>query len=523
MNSINRFLLTKSILSLCLVLLFPNLAKSQDIPSQQSLPKVNRDIELLLNQPNQDIPLQLVDAVYLALQNNRDVKMAYIQRIIDRTQLSEAEAKFNPVFTTQLSLDLRNQYNGSNYSISDATDSMVSLNAKMRLKLPTGADFNLQWYGENFLTKNNLLFNSNSSERNILANGISVGISQPLLRDFGVGLNSLSIQTARLTEKANLLTFRNSLAQTITTSIISYRKLLLAQERLKIEQVSFANAKEELKKLETLLKEGKLTENDLVERRADLAQKEVNLVAVQSDLTQAISDLTEATNLPLKMLVAAEKPLPPDSLNLPSFEEMIKLAEENSVSYLYALNNVENAKFSLRQAKNQQKLDLRLNVSYNYALNNYGYYGPDNIAKYSDYLDYKDLRSSLTLSRDFGNVYQDNAVLKSELDLQKAQYSLQTTKDNVNEELRNRVRNVKDSYTQIKLSQQATVLAQLRLNSAKERMKNNSNVSMTDIINFEKGVVDAKNQELNAIITHLNFMAQLEQFLGITLNKWVQQ
>ena len=53
-------------------------------------------------------------------------------------------------------------------------------------------------------------------------------------------------------------------------------------------------------------------------------------------------------------------------------------------------------------------------------------------------------------------------------------------------------------------------------------MRLGSNISMTDIIDFEKCFVDAKNQELNAIINHLNSITQLDQFLGITLNKWVK-
>lgn len=506
MINISRFLLQTSFLSLWLVFLFPNLAKSQDIPSQQDLPKVNPDIQLLLSKPNQEIPLKLVDAVYLALQNNRDVKIAYLQRILDKTQLSEAESIFNPTFRPEISLNVNNFEYGSNIN----TNTTAGIGARFNLRLPTGAFLSLGWQGKNLLSNSS---NSNSSsssvESNTLSQGLNLSLSQPLLRDFGVGLNTLNIRRARLQENTNFLSFRNSISQTITSSILSYRNLLLAQERLKIEEASFANAKQELEKLQALFAEGKITRNDLVEREADLAQKEFNLVIVQTNLTQAISDLTKVTDLPLKMLVAAEKPLPPDRLNLPTFEEMIKLAEDNNIGYLFALNAVENAKFSLVEAKNQQKLDLRLNV-------NYGFNSISN-----DY-DNSNLGSSLVLSREFGNAYQDNAVLKAEVNLQKAEYFLQKNKVDLNEQLRNRVRFVKDSFRQIQLSQQATSLAELRLNSAKEKMKSGNNVSMTDIINFEKGLLDAKNQELNATITHLNNMTQLEDFLGVTVNKWVK-
>ena len=514
MINTNVFLLKTSFLSLCLVCFLPNLVKAQDVPSQQDLPKVNPEIQLLLSQPNQDIPLKLVDAVYLALQNNRDVKIAYLQRIVDKARLSESESIFSPTLRPQLSLNLnaREPEFSSAQKTDIVTNTTARIGAGINLKLPTGASLNLGWNGEN-VWKGQYSKDSSSylplTDPNILSQDVSFSISQPLLKDFGVYLNTLNIRRAKLTESTNVLNFRNSIAQTITNSVVTYRNLLLAQERLKIEEDSFASAKAELDKLQLLFTEGKITKNDLIQRQADIAQKEFNLVNVKTNLTEAIASLTKLTDLPLKMLIAVEKPLPPDSLNLPTFEEMIKLAENNNIRYLFAVNAVENAKLSLAEAKNQQSLDLTLNLRYGF--NSFSYQR-----------DSGNFTSSLVLSREFGNLSQDNAVLKSEVNLQQAEYSLANTRVDINEQLRNRVRNVRDSFTQIQLSKQSTNLAELRLNSAREKIKSGDNVSTTDIINFEKGLVDAKNQELNVTISHLNSMTQLEEFLGMTLNKWLK-
>ncbi|MBA4447086.1 TolC family protein [Cylindrospermopsis raciborskii CS-506_D] len=514
MINTNVFLLKTSFLSLCLVCFLPNLVKAQDVPSQQDLPKVNPEIQLLLGKPNQDIPLKLVDAVYLTLQNNRDVKIAYLQRIVDKARLSESESIFSPTLRPQLSLNLNAREPGdSGPTKTDIiTNTTARIGAGINLKLPTGASLNLGWNGEN-VWKGQYSKDSSSylplTDPNILSQDVSFSISQPLLKDFGVYLSTLNIRRARLTESTNILNFRNSIAQTITNSVVTYRNLLLAQERLKIEEASFASAKEELDRLQLLFTEGKITKNDLIQRQADIAQKEFSLVNVKTNLTEAIASLTKLTDLPLKMLIAVEKPLPPDSLNLPTFEEMIKLAEDNNIRYLFAVNAVESAKLSLAEAKNQQSLDLTLNLRYGFN-------------SFSHQRDSGNFTSSLVLSREFGNLSQDNAVLKSEVNLQQAEYSLANTRVDINEQLRNRVRNVRDSFTQIQLSKQATNLAELRLNSAREKMKSGNNVSTTDIINFEKGLVDAKNQELNVTISHLNSMTQLEEFLGMTLNKWLK-
>jgi outer membrane protein TolC len=311
----NRFLLPIS--SLLLIFLFPGLGKCQNIPNQQNLPKSNSDLELLLNNSSQELPLKLADSVYLALQNNRDLKIAYLQRILDQKQLAETESQFNPTFTPQLSLNLNNNQTGNNKN----NNTTALLGANFNLKIPTGGNLSLTWQGQNLLSRSSLL--DTSSDTNTLSQSVNLNFSQPLLKAFGTQLNTLSIQRAKLTENANILNIKNTTSQTITNTIVSYRSLLLAQERLKIEQLSFANAKKDLDRLQALFEFGRIPKNDLVERQADIAQQEVNLVNIQSSLEQAISELTKIIDLPItKKLIAIETPIPPTSLNLPVFTEM---------------------------------------------------------------------------------------------------------------------------------------------------------------------------------------------------------
>ena len=497
----NRFLLPISSLFLLLIFLFSGLGKSQTIPNKPNLQESNFDGQLILNNSSQELPLRLDDAVYLALQNNRDLKIAYLQRILDQKQLAETESQFNPTFTPQLSLNFNKNQAGNNTN----NDITTALGANFNLKIPTGGNLSLTWQGQNLLSGTSSL-----SDTNTLSQSVNLNFSQPLLKDFGRELNTLSIKRSRLTENANILNMKNTISQTITNTILSYRNLLLAQERLKIEQLSFTNAKKDLERLQALFEFGRISKNDLVQRQADIAQQEVNLVNTQSSLEQAIYELIKIIDLPTtKKLIAIETPTPPTSLNLPAFTEMLELAKTNNIGYLAAVNAVENAKFAIAEAKNQQKLDLKLNLIY-------GFNSASNDQSANN------IGSSLILNREFGNLSQNNTLVKSEISLQNANYTLAKTQDNLNEELKNKIRNVKDTFKQIELAQQARKLAEAKIINAKERMRLSSNISMTDIINFEKSLVDAQNQELNAIINHLNSITQLEQFLVITLSKWVK-
>ena len=492
-----NFNLWKIGLIVLLSFVFPTIGKCQDI-----INKSNSELDFSLSNNSQELPLTLSDAVYLTLQNNRELKVAYLQRILDQTQLAEAESQFNPTFTPELSVSYRNNQNAG----TQISNKIGGLNANLNWKIPTGANIGLTWQSQTNTSANSSIAQILSST--VLSHNVNFIFSQPFLKGFGTELNTISIKKAQLTEKANVLNLKNTTSQLITNTILNYRALLLAQERLKIEKISIQNANKDLERLQALFEFGRIPKNDLIERQADIAQQEVNLVTTQSNLDQAITNLTKILDLPItKKLVAIEIPIPPEALNLPNYEEMVKLAFENNSSYLNSLNGAETAKLNLIESENLQEFDLRFNLTY-------GFNSANNTQ------DIADLSTSLTLKREFGNFSQDHAVEKSQTSLQIANLTLENTRKNLEEELKTKIRNIEDSFRQIKLAQQARQLAETRVINAKERKRLGGNISLTDIINFEKGLVDAKNQELTAIINHLNSVAQLDQFLGSTNSKW---
>ena len=153
---------------------------------------------------------------------------------------------------------MNNNQTGSNIN----NNTTALLGANFNLKIPTGGNLSLTWQGQNLLSRTSSL--DTSSDTNTLSQSVNLNFSQPLLKGFGTGLNTLSIKRARFTENANILNIKNTISQTITNTIVSYRNLLLAQERLKIEQLSFANAKKDLDRLQALFEFGRIPKNDLV-------------------------------------------------------------------------------------------------------------------------------------------------------------------------------------------------------------------------------------------------------------------
>lgn len=443
--------------------------------------------------------LTLADAVYLTIENNQDLKIAYLNRILQRQMLAESESTFQPTFTPEITASNRLSRIGSE----STQNQQLGIGATLNWSLPTGGNISVAWQGNTQSTSDDLVDNRNQDQN------FRVGFQQPLLRGFGSELNQIPIERARLTETENQLTYRNTIATTITSTIVAYRNLILAQETLKIEQLSLKNAQRDLERLNALYHYGRIARNNLVERQSDIAQQELGLVATQNNLERAIADVAKLLNLPTAQpLVAIETPAPPAELALPEFDQLLNLTLANSSEYLSAVNAMQNAEFDLLEAKDKQQWDLQFKVDYS-------------IAGSSESESTNDIITNLALSREFGSMNIENLVQNSEINRQIVTADLAQIRQNIERDLRTRIRDLTDSFQSIKLAQDARILAASKVDNAKKQINlSSSTITMTDIINFEQDLVQAQNQELTAIIDHLNQRTQLEQILGITLDTW---
>jgi len=183
--------------------------------------------------------LTIEDVVFLAVENNRDIKNAYLDRIIQRGDLEIAEDKFVPNLTPQLSIDaLRNSVSSSNTDTRNA-----DISAEVYSRIPTGGELRVQWRGTGQNQETNPL---TGGDENSLTQNLQLSFEQPLFRGFGIDVNRASMEIARLNEANNILALKSTIVNTITNAIQRYRVLLRAQEQLKIGQLALESAKRQL-------------------------------------------------------------------------------------------------------------------------------------------------------------------------------------------------------------------------------------------------------------------------------------
>ena len=447
-------------------------------------------------QQRQLLELELKDAVVLALQKNRNIKNAYLQRIIDRENLQQEEDKFNLDLIPQVGVSFRRNEVGSSTNTGN-----LDLGTTVSLLIPTGGELRVN------LTSGGQIQNSSTSAEDFLRQNFAVSFNQPLLRGFGSKINKTSIQIARLQEQQNLLQLKSTLIDTITTAVIDYRGLVQAQEELKIQQQALESAKRQLEINQALIDAGRLARVDLISNETAVANREVDLLAAQNRLQEAQLQLIETLDIQQNLeLIALETPKVEKSA-LPSLNKNLKLAFTKNPSYLSTSLDIKIAQLNLSLAEDNKRWDLSLNVSYDNNLN-------------SVREDVSEFIGSLNLSREFfGNLQLERDLIRSQIILQQNQNNLEEARSTLTIQIRNSIREVNFRLTEVEQAKRVTQLSQQQLENEREKLRLGRG-SIIDSIRFEDDLVFAANRELNAIIAYFNALTRLEQTIGTTLETW---
>lgn len=474
------------------------IAPVQTLKTQQAKPIT--DNPLTQNQPKPltepgAVKLTLSDVVILALENNRPIKNAYLERIAQKQELAVAEDKFSPDFTPTVSISIAQL--GTNRRTTDAD---LRIGATVSVRVPTGGELSFRWATNGqTLSQNGLHLDINDDP---FRQNLQLSFNQPLLRGYGVNVNRASVDIARLTEQVNILDLKSTLSNTITEAILAYRELIRAQEQLKIAQISLQRAEESLANNRVLIEAGRLAPVDIVQSETEVARRQVSLIEAENNLEAARLLLVNIVDIePTAVIVATDSLIAP-AVSLNS-DNLRQLAFENQPDYLKAELDLERTKLALLQAENNRLWDLNLNTSYGYASNNNS-----------------DLRIGLGLSRQIGDLTVERDFQRRLVNQLQAENTLTEQRESLDIQLIDRIRDVNLSFSQVELAKKVTESSEKQLEIAQEKQRLGRDITVFELIRLQDDLVQARNVELNAIINYLNALTRLDQTLGTTLDTW---
>ncbi|OAB62958.1 hypothetical protein AY599_14230 [Leptolyngbya valderiana BDU 20041] len=451
------------------------------------------------------LELELSEAVVLALQNNRDIENAYLERLLSLRELASAEDKFVPDFTPEVTIAADRNWLEESSTNRDA----LRLNARVEVRLPTGASIEASIGSSSdpgFDATGNDFFQVDTVNQDL-----QVQFVQPLLQGAGTTVNRASIDIVRLEDRSAYLALKATLMDTITQAIGAYRRLLQAQESLEIQQFALENARTQVEVTQALIEGGRLAPIELVTSQTQVANREVSVVEAQNALGQAQLDLLQVLDLDREAIpTAVESPSIPefdrDRLQL---DRLVAVALQNNPEYLQLLLQLERTQLNLLLAEDARRWQLDFDARYRQGLEGFR----DTNGEW---------RAALVLRRAFfGDDRLDVAVARQETAVQTLKNRIDNVKEDLSIDLRDAVRDLEAKFRQVELARRARELAQEQLENEREKLRLGvGNIRLLDLVTLENELVSAENRELNAAIAYLNAQTALERLLGVTLERW---
>ena len=439
--------------------------------------------------------MSLADCIATAVRENRTIKNAYLDRVVQKYDLRTAEDKFTP------KLLLTPGIQASGGSDPTPTTAVTGLSGTVTEQFPTGAAITLG-------AKHDIT--STENVRTGRSYGWNVSLIQPLLKGAGFEVNTASVISARRNEQSNILSLKSTLMDTLTSVVTAYRSYIQAIKSLEINRQSLIRSRELIEINKELIAAGRMAAIESVQSEADVAGKEFSLLSSENAVDAARLALTKAIDIDKnsRIIPVEETGIPPVPYTL---EEGKKLAFENRPDYLSSLLGYENAKLDLVIARNSTLWDLSLTGGYGNSYTRDGAPGSDSSAGAWN--------AGLTLSVPLGDLSIRQGLLASEIAMKKLEHDMARQREDIEIEVQDALRSAEMNLRQIRLATLSRTLTEQKVEIETDKLKAGRSTNF-QLVSFQNDLVNARNSELDAIITYLNALTALDRTLGITLDRW---
>jgi outer membrane protein len=267
-------------------------------------------------------PLQLDDAIRLALEHNQRVKVSAFSRDIARANVLAAYGAFDPALTFNRSYSETNLPVSVSPLVTQLTqtdDYSLSLDGAM----PWGLTYSLG------ATANNQRGTFNRFTDSYITFG-GVSVTQPLLRGFGFGANLASLRIARANRGISDWQHRQTVIDIVTGVILTYNNLVQARDNLRIARLSRELAAQLLDQNEKRNRVGALSDADVIQARARVADREESILFAERSARDVENRLRELIGETVYSNTAPELDLAP---LVPAAEIAVNAGEDLKRAY----------------------------------------------------------------------------------------------------------------------------------------------------------------------------------------------
>lgn len=240
------------------------------------------------------IHLSLDQAIRSAIANNKDLDVSVNSAEIAQFQLFQNTGIYDPLLSASASRShndtpVSTTLSGLNSGV--ARQDSVDAGVHVSQLTPWGGTYSLGFSGNRTLS-NSQFFVVNPS----ITSGLILGVSQPLLRNFGLRATNIRIDTARYSRDASYQTFVRSVQTTIDAVEQAYWDLVYARANLLVKQEARTIAVELNRITKIKIDVGSLAPIDIVQTEVGVATAEQDIINAEAAVGSAGDQLRRRLN-----------------------------------------------------------------------------------------------------------------------------------------------------------------------------------------------------------------------------------
>ncbi|WP_409020574.1 TolC family protein [Brevundimonas vesicularis] len=435
------------------------------------------------------LELTLDEAVALALRYNRDIRSAYLQRVVQRFDLRVAERVFVPQGEIGVEV-VQRRHQGE-------TQGEVVISPSAYWRTPFGSTVSFVWARADPL-------NGGGSEYETAG----VILNQPLLRGAGLAVNTAPVRIARLQEEINRLQLEATVAGTVSSVITAYRSLIEAQEQVRLAEESLERTRALLETNRALIAAGRMAEADIIQTASGVANQEVSVLRARQQVVSVQLGLLKLLALASRTNVVAIEPMRAEYVKV-DLDRALSTAFASRIDLLAQRKSLEQMRQSMIMARNQRLWDVSLVASAT----------RDDGPRFFDHFRGTDTTIGLRLNIPIGDLSSRQNWLAAESGMQIAELAFEEMKQMVESQVLEAVQSVEASWRQVDAARRARALSEQALEIGQERLRF-GRASNFEVLSLQADLRAADGQQLSANIAYLNALTALDQQIGSTLATW---
>lgn len=503
-------------------------SRTQQRLAQQSAPAVSPPPALPLSATERVLALSLEQAIQLALQNNLDIERGRLDPQVAHTQVEQARAVFDPSvgLTANISQTKTLPQNGTldfdpetgaviGRSIIRPFSKDVSVAPSFKQQIVTGGNYELRFLS----TWNKAAPDITGSTRRLAnpryQNALQLTFTQPLLKNFGIEVNTALVRQAQNTEEIA----RQQLLQTILNTVFAvqqgYWDLVFRIEDLGVKREALQLAQNFLAENKLRVELGTLAPVELVQSETQVKQREGDVITAETAVREAEDVLKQTLNIPESLGTWRIRLRPSDTPPFVpivdiSIDEKIAFALQHRPDVVQAQLTVASQEIGRSAARNRRLPQVDLGGAASVS----GFSGDlgSGITEVGNTDGYNWL-FSLTFSYPLDNRAANNALQQQNLLLKQARIDQRKVLLTVSREIFQTVRNLESASKSVEVRRAATVLARTQLEAEQEKFRLGLSTSF-NVLQFQNQLTSARSDEIRALSDYNVALGRLDQVTG---------